>query len=77
MVFYVARAPPTAGFFSGQWLERTLGRAQDWASVAACLDLPRECVAVQPWTLSIRLPTVAAWLAAVDPEGEPQQGAPG
>ena len=36
--------------------------------MGACPDLPREPVAVQPWTMSLHLPTVAARLAAVDPE---------
>ena len=35
--------------------------------MAACPDLPREPVSVQPWTLSPHLPTVAARLAAADP----------
>ena len=36
--------------------------------MAACPDLPREPVSVQPWTVSLHLPTVAARLAATDPE---------
>ena len=36
--------------------------------MAACPDLPREPVSVQPWTVSLHLPTVAARLAAADPE---------
>ena len=36
--------------------------------MAACPDLPREPVFVQPWTVSVHLPTVAARLAAADPE---------
>ena len=36
--------------------------------MAACPDLPREPVSVQPWTVSLHLPPVAARLAATDPE---------
>ena len=36
--------------------------------MAACPDRPREPISVQPWTLSLHLPTVAARLAAADPE---------
>ena len=45
--------------------------------MAAYLDLPREPVAVQPWTLSLHLPTVAARLAAVDSEVRPLRGESG
>ena len=36
--------------------------------MAACPDLPREPVSVQPWFVSLHLPTVAARLGAADPE---------
>ena len=36
--------------------------------MAACSDLAREPVAVQPWTMCLHLATVAARLVAVDPE---------
>ena len=36
--------------------------------MAACPHLPREPVSVQPWNVSLHLPTVAARLAATDPE---------
>ena len=36
--------------------------------MAACADLPRDPVSVQPWTVSLHLPTVATRLAATDPE---------
>ena len=36
--------------------------------MASCPNLPREPVSVQPWTVSLHLPTVAARLAATDPE---------
>ena len=39
--------------------------------MAACLGLPREPVTVQPWTMSLHLPNVAARLAVVDPEVRP------
>ena len=47
--------------------------------MAACPDLPREAVSAQPWTVPLHLCTVAARLAAADPEvrlrGDP--GGPG
>ena len=51
-----------------QWWDRALSWARDGSAVAACPDLPREPVSVQPWTVSLHLPTVAARLAAADPE---------
>ena len=45
--------------------------------MAACTDLPRKPVTVQPCTMSLHLPTVAAWLAVVDPEVRPLEGKPG
>ena len=51
-----------------QWWDRVLSWARDGSAVAACPDLPREPVSVQLWTVSLHLPTVAARLAATDPE---------
>ena len=51
-----------------QWWDRALSWARDGSAVAACPDLPREPVSVPPWTVSLHLPTVAARLAATDPE---------
>ena len=51
-----------------QWWERALSWARDGSAVAACPDLPREPVSVQPRTVSLHLPTVAARLVATDPE---------
>ena len=45
--------------------------------MAACPELPREPVTVQPWTMSLHLLTVAARLAVVDPEVRPLEGEPG
>ena len=51
-----------------QWWDRALSWARDGSAVAACPDLPREPVSVHPWTVSLHLPTVAARIAATDPE---------
>ena len=51
-----------------QWWDRALRWARDGRAVAACPDLPREPVPVQPCTVSLHLSTVAARLAATDPE---------
>ena len=59
--------PATPGAWA-QWWDRALRWARDGSAVAACPDLPREPVSVQPWTVSLQLPTVAARLAATDPE---------
>ena len=37
--------------------------------MAAWLDLPRQPLAIQPWIPSLRLPTLAARLAALQQEG--------
>ena len=39
-----------------QWWDRALSWARDGSAVAACPDLPREPVPVQPWTVSLHLP---------------------
>ena len=55
----------------GAWAQlwdRALRWARDGSAVAACPDLLREPVSVQPWTVSLHLPTVAARLAATDLE---------
>ena len=45
--------------------------------MAACPDVPGELVTVQPWTMSVHLPTVAARPAVVDLEVRPLQDMPG
>ena len=77
LVTYLSWALPTASVTWGQWCDRVLSWAIDGGCVAACQDLPREPVAVQPWTLSLHLPTVAPRLAAVDPKVWPLEGEPG
>ena len=64
-LFWSLAAAPGAW---AQWWDRALSWAKDGSAVAACPDLPREPVSVQPWTVSLHLPTVAAHLAAIDPE---------
>ena len=68
VVTYLSWPLPTAPSIWAQWWDRALRWARDGSAVAACRDLPREPVAAQPWTVSVHLPTVAAWLAVVDPE---------
>ena len=65
---YLSWSLPAAPVAWAQWWDRTLHWARDGSAVAACPDLPREPVSVQPWTVSVHLPTVAARLAATDPE---------
>ena len=65
---YLSWSLPTALVTWAQWWDRALNWARDGGAVAACPDLPREPVAVQPWTVSVHLPTVAARLGAADPE---------
>ena len=65
---YLSWSLPTAPGTWAQWWHRALHWARDGSAVAACPDLPREPVSVQPWTVSLHLPTVAARLAAADPE---------
>ena len=60
--------PATPGAWA-QWWDGAHSWARDGSAVAACPDLPREPVSVQPWTVYLHLPTVAARLAATDPEG--------
>ena len=68
VVTYLSWSLPTApGTWAQRW-DRALHWARDGSAVAACPDLQRERVSVQPWTVSLHLPTVAAWLAAADPE---------
>ena len=68
VVMYVSWSLPAAPGAWAQWWDRALSWARDGSAVAACPDLPREPVSVQPWTVSLHLPTVAARLAATDPE---------
>ena len=65
---YLSWSLPAAPGAWAQWWDRALRWARDGSAVAACPDLPREPVSVQPWTVSLHLPTVAARLAATDPE---------
>ena len=67
VVTYLSWSFPMALGTWGQWWDRALRWARDGSAVAACPDLPREPVSVQPWTVSLHLPTVAARLAAADP----------
>ena len=64
---YLSWSLPTTPGTWAQWWDRALHWARDGSAVAACPDLPREPVSVQPWTVSLHLPTVAARLAATDP----------
>ena len=68
VVTYLSWSLPAAPGAWAQWWDRALRWARDGSAVAACPDLPREPVSVQPWTVSLHLPTVAARLAATDPE---------
>ena len=65
---YLSWSLPTAPGTRAQWWDTALHWARDGSAVAACPDLPREPVSVQLWTVSLHLPTVAARLAAADPE---------
>ena len=65
---YLSRSLPAAPGAWAQWWDRALSWARDGSAVAACPDLPREPVSVQPWTVSLHLPKVAARLGATDPE---------
>ena len=67
VVTYLSWSLPTALGTWAQWWDRALRWARDRSAVAACPNLPREPVSVQPWTVSLHLPTMAARLAAVDP----------
>ena len=71
VVTYLSWSLPAAPGAWAQWWDRALSWARDGSAVAACPDLPREPVSVQPWTVSLHLPTVAARLAATDPEVSP------
>ena len=68
VVTYLSWSLPAAPGAWAQWWDRALSWARDGSVVAACPDLPREPVSVQPWTVSLHLPTVAARLAATEPE---------
>ena len=68
VVTYLSWSLPAAPGAWAQWWDRALSWARDGSAVAACLDLPREPVSVQPWTVSLHPPTVAARLAATDPD---------
>ena len=65
---YLSWSLPAAPSAWVQWWNRALHWARDGSAVAACPDLPREPISVQPWTVSLHRPTVAARLAATDPE---------
>ena len=73
---YLSWSLPAAPGAWAQWWDRALSWARDGSAVGACPDLPREPVSVQPWTVTLHLPTVAARLAATDPEvlllGDPE-----
>ena len=68
VVTYLSWSLPAAPGAWAQWWDRALSWARDGSAVAACPDLPREPASVQPWTVSLHLPTVAARLATTDPE---------
>ena len=76
VVTYLSWSLPAAPGACAQWWDRALSWARDGSAVAACPDLPREPVSVQPWTVSLHLPMLAAPLAATDPEvsllGDPE-----
>ena len=65
---YVSWSLPAAPGAWAQWWDRALRWARDGIAAAACPDLSREPVSVQPWAVSSHLPTVAARLAATNPE---------
>ena len=67
VVTYLSWSLPAASGAWAQCWDRALSWARDGSAVAACPDLPREAVSVQPWTVSLHLPMVAARLAATDP----------
>ena len=54
---YLSCSLPKAPGVWAQWWDRALHWARDGSAVAACPDLPREPVSVQPWTVSLHLPT--------------------
>ena len=64
---YLSWSVPAAPGAWVQWWDRALSWARDGSAVAACPYLRREPVSVQPSTVSLHLPTVAARLAATDP----------
>ena len=68
VVTYLSWSMQAAPGAWAQWSDRALSWARDGSAVAACPDLPRQPFSVQPWTVSLHLPTVAARLAATDPE---------
>ena len=68
IVTYPSWSLPTAPGTWAQWWDRVLKWARGGSAVAACPDLPRQPVSAEPWTVSLHLPTVAARLAATDPE---------
>ena len=74
---YLSWALPTESATSTHWWDRALSWATNGRTVAAYPDVPCECVTVQPWTMSLHLPTVAARLAVVDPEVRPVEDEPG
>ena len=65
---YLSWSLPAAPGAWAQWWDGALRWARDGSAVAAFPDLPREPVSVQPWTISLHLPTVAPPLATTDPE---------
>ena len=66
VVTYLSWSLPTSPGTWAHWWDRALHWARDGSAVAACPDLPREPVSVQPWTVSLHLSTVAARLAPAD-----------
>ena len=67
VVTYLSWSLPTAPGTWAHWWDRALHWARDGSAVAASPDPPREPISVQPWAVSLHLPTVAARLAAADP----------
>ena len=68
VVTYLSWSFPAAPGAWAQWWDRALSWVRDGSAVAACPELPREPIPVQPWTVPLHLPTVAARLAATDQE---------
>ena len=60
VVAYLSWSLPAAPGSWAQWWDRALSWARDRSAVAACPDLRRGPVSVQPWTVSLHFPAVAA-----------------
>ena len=68
VVTYLSWSLPTAPGTWAEWWDRALNWARDGSAVEACPDLPGKPISAKPWTVSLHLPTMAARLAAADPE---------